>query len=127
MVIPSRVAESGLTQVFLPLFPLFPPEALESMRHSGMFALSQPGRLEEALAAAGLAAREDTEVDCPIRFEDVDGAVRAFLGAGPMARAIQHSGERAIAGAVRDALGPFTDADGRVTLPGWYRVVIAAA
>jgi hypothetical protein len=33
--------------------------------------------------------------------------------------------ESAVAPAVRDALGPFTGAQGRVTLPGWYRVVLA--
>jgi SAM-dependent methyltransferase len=40
MVIPSRVSESGIASVFKPLFPLFAAEALESMKHSGMFALS---------------------------------------------------------------------------------------
>jgi hypothetical protein len=77
--------------MFRPLFPLFPPEALESMKHSGMFALSKPGRLEEVLAAAGLNPRDD-EVECTILFEAVDAAVRAFVGAGPMALAIEHSG-----------------------------------
>jgi hypothetical protein len=47
------------------------------------------------------------------------------LGAGPTALAIRHSGESAVAPAVRAALGPFTGAQGRITLPGWYRVVLA--
>jgi SAM-dependent methyltransferase len=127
VVIPSRVAESGLTRVFQPLFPLFPPEVLESMRQSGMFALSQPGRLEEVLTAAGLRPRDDEEVACPIRFEDADTAVRAFVGAGPTALAIQRSGQEAVVDTVRGVLGPFTDSAGRVTLPGWYRTLIAEA
>ena len=124
VVIPSRVSESGITLVFKPLFPLFPPEALESMKHSGMFALSEPGKLEDVLAAAGLRVDEDDEVERMIIFEEAAGAVRAFVGAGPTALAIGHSGELAVAQAVRAALGPFTVTDGRVRLPTWYRVVL---
>jgi SAM-dependent methyltransferase len=125
VVIPSRVSESGITLVFKPLFPLFPPEALESMKHSGMFALSEPGRLEEVLDAADLMVDEDDEIETLIVFDDAGGAVRAFVGAGPTALAIEHSGELAVTQAAREALDPFTGTDGRVTLPAWYRVVIA--
>jgi hypothetical protein len=97
------------------------------MKHSGMFALSEPGKLEEVLAAAGLNPRDDDEVVCTISFEAVDAAVRAFVGAGATALAIQHSGEGVVADAVRGGLDPFTDAEGHVTLPGWYRAVIAEA
>jgi hypothetical protein len=108
-----------------PLFPHFAPEALESMKHSGMFALSEPGKLEEVLDAANLTVHEDDEIESLIFFDDASGAVRAFMGAGPTALAIGQSGEPAVARAVRDALGPFTGMDGRVTLPTWYRVVLA--
>jgi SAM-dependent methyltransferase len=125
VVVPTRVAEAGITRVFLPLFDLFPADALNVMKQSGMFALSAPGRLDEVLATAGLAPREDDDVESVTAFEDVDTAVRAFLGAGPTALAVSHSGEEAVAGAVRVALDDFTDADGGVTLRGWYRVVVA--
>ena len=81
VVIPSRVSESGITAVFKPLFPLFPPEALDSMKHSGMFALSEPGKLEQVLAATGLRVDEDEEIESLIVFDDPAGAVRAFVGA----------------------------------------------
>jgi SAM-dependent methyltransferase len=125
VVIPTRVPESGIAAVFKPLFPLFPPEALESMKSSGMFALSEPGKLDELLAAVGLALQDDHEIDCPVRYGDAETAERAFLGAGPTQLAIRHSGERTIAPAVHDALSFFTQPDGRVTLPASYRVVIA--
>jgi SAM-dependent methyltransferase len=125
VVIPSRVSESGITAVFKPLFPLFPPETLESMKHSGMFALSESGRLEEVVDTAGLTVEEDDEIETLIVFDDAAGAVRAFVGAGPTALAIEHSGELAVIHAAREALGPFIGTDGRVSLPGWYRVVIA--
>jgi SAM-dependent methyltransferase len=125
VVIPSRVPESGITLVFKALFPFSPPEALESMKHSGMFALAEPGKLEEVLDAAGLIVDEDDEIETPIVFDDAAGAVRAFAGAGPTALAIGHSSELAVTQAAREALGPFTSTEGRVTLPAWYRVVIA--
>jgi hypothetical protein len=62
-----------------------------------------------------------------VTFRDTEDAVRAFIGAGPMQLAIMHSGERAIDEAIRKALTPFNEADGRVTLPAWYRVVVTRA
>ena len=125
VVIPTRLPEAGITRVFQPLFPLFPAEALEAMKQSGMFALSAPGRLEEVLAAAGLELREDDDVQSLTVFKDADTAIRAFVGAGPTALAIRHSGEEAVADALRHALVAFTDDDGAVRLSGWYRVVVA--
>jgi SAM-dependent methyltransferase len=125
VVTPSRASESGIASVFKPLFSLFPPEALVRMRHSGIFALSAPSQLEEVLAAAHMTVQVDIEIETPIVFDDADAAVRAFLAAGPTALAIRHSGESTVAPAVQDALGPFTGAQGRVTLPAWYRVVLA--
>jgi SAM-dependent methyltransferase len=124
IVIPVRVSESGITAVFRPLFPLFAEEALESLGKSGMFALSEPGKLEETLAAAALTPYEDDEIECPIVLEDVSAAELAFLAAGPTQLAIGNSGEEAVADAVRMALEPFTAGDGRVLLPAWYRAVL---
>jgi hypothetical protein len=119
------VPESGITSVFKPVFPLFADDALESMKQSGMFALSEPGKLQEVLAAAALTPYEDDEIECPIVFGAVDAAERAFMGAGPTQLAITNSGEAAVAEAVRAALEPFTASDGRVVLPAWYRAVLA--
>jgi len=127
VIIPTQVAASGIAAVFKPLFPLFPPAALEGMRHSGMFALSEPGSLDDTLATATLTVVEDDEIHFPIAFDSVDSAARGFVGAGPMALAISHSGEEAVAAAVRASLRPFTDSDGHVSLPAWYRVVLARA
>lgn len=125
VVIPTRVPESGVTTVFKPVFPLFAEQALETMKQSGMFALSAPERLEEVLRAAALSPFEDDEVECPIAFADVAVAERAFMGAGPMQVAIDSSGEPAVSRAVRAALEPFVDTVGRVVLPAWYRAVLA--
>ncbi len=92
-----------------------------------MFVLSEPGKLDAVLAAADLAPSDDEEIECPIVFEDVGAAELAFLGAGPTQLAIENSGEATVAGTIRSALEPFTDADGRVLLPAWYRAVFAQA
>ena len=125
IVIPVRVPESGITSVFKPVFPFFADDALESMKRSGMFALSAPGKLEETLAAAALTPHEDDEIACPIDLEDVDAAERAFLAAGPTQLAIGNSGEAVVSEAIRGALEPFMVDDGRVVLPAWYRAVVA--
>ena len=77
------------------------------------------------LASADLTPYEDEEIECPIVFADAEAAERAFLGAGPTQLAITNSGEAAVADAVRSALVPFTDPDGRVVLPAWYRAASA--
>lgn len=124
VVVPSRVADSGITAVFQEIFPLFPAESLDRMKESGMFALSATGSFEELLAKVGLEVSEDEEIETPITFDSVTTAVRAFVGAGPMAIALHHSGESAVAQAAEEALAPFTTSAGSVTLPGWYRVVL---
>jgi SAM-dependent methyltransferase len=125
VVIPTPAPESGIMSVFEPVFPLFAADALESMKGSGMFALSEPGKLEDVLAAAALTPYEDEEIECPIVFDDANAAERAFLGAGPTQLAIAHSGEAAVAEVVSETFEAFTEADGRVVLPAWYRAVLA--
>jgi hypothetical protein len=127
VVIPTRTPESGITAVFKPVFPLFAEDALASLKESGMFALSEPGKLDTVLAAAELSPYDDEEIECPIVFEEAAAAERAFMGAGPTQLAIENSGERRVAEAVRSALEPFTGSDGRVLLPAWYRAVLAHA
>ena len=127
VVIPARVPESGIAAVFKPLFPLFPSDALATMKDSGMFALSEPGRLDALLSAVALAVQDDHEIDCPVTFDDATAAARAFIGAGPMQLAIMQSGDRAVVEEVHKALTPFTEQDGRVTLPAWYRAVVTRA
>jgi SAM-dependent methyltransferase len=125
VVVPVRAAESGIAAVFKPVFPLFAEEALASLKQSGIFALSEPGKLDETVAAAGLTPTDDNEIECPVVFEDLESAERAFMGAGPMQLAIQASGEVTVAEAVRRGLEPFV-LEGRVVLEGWFRVLLAS-
>jgi SAM-dependent methyltransferase len=125
VAIPTRIADSGLPRVFSALMTLLPSDAQGSLKLSGMFALSAPGRLDEALATAGLTARTDEAITATVVFPDTATAVTAFLSAGATTLAIRHSGQPAVERALYDALGRFTADDDRVTLPGWFRIVQA--
>lgn len=72
-----------------------------------------------------MTADEDDEIGLATVFDDADSAERAFIGAGLTALEIRRSGEQAVAEAVRAALAPFTDEDGRIELPAWCRMVLA--
>jgi SAM-dependent methyltransferase len=124
VVIPTRMAESGIAAVFMPLFPLYPPDVLTIMKDYGIFALSAPGQLDEVLNAADLVIDDDDEFNWPVTFDDLETAERAFIGAGPMQPAIHQSGDQTVAAAVSDALVPFTATNGQVVLPAWWRVVL---
>ena len=126
VVVPTRLAESAIPRVFAPLMTLFPPEVLPSLKDSGMFALSAPGKLDEVLALAGMRARSDEAVETTVRLPDVAAAVGACLSAGATALAIRHVGQPAVEAVLVEALGPFVGERGQVTLPGWYRVVQAS-
>lgn len=125
VVIPTRLAESGIPRVFAPLMALLAPEALPSLQTSGMYALSGPGKLEDILAAARLSPLLDDTLEATAVFSDAAAAVDAFLSAGATGLAVSHSGQSAVEEALHDALSPFIAANGEVTLPGWFRVVQA--
>ena len=104
VVIPTRLAESGIPQVFAPLMVLFPPQLLPTLKRSGMFALSPPGKLDEVLAAVGLRRGRDDTLDATVVFPDAPAAVAAFLSAGANTLALRHSDPLAVEKAVHDAL-----------------------
>lgn len=103
------------------LLPPPPPGA------GGPFALSEPGKLEELVAAAGLAPEGAQEVEVAIRSTDLDEAVRGTLASGPARVAIERAGEAAVAGAVREALAPTCLPDGTSVQRNVFRYVLARA
>jgi len=123
VVIPTRLVDSGIPELFATLAKLFPPEFLPSLKRSGMYALSAPGALEQTLSRAKMHPRSDETMEATSVFPDTNAAVGAFLSAGATTLAIRHSGQHAVEKALDDALAPFTGNRGQVTLPGWFRVV----
>lgn len=125
VAVPTRLTDSGIPQAFAALIDLFPAAVPASLKHSGMYALSTPERLEQVLEAAGLRVKTDEVVESRVVFSDVPTTVRAFLSAGATAMAVEHSGRSTVEQALTEALRPLTDDVGTVTLPGWFRVVEA--
>jgi ubiquinone/menaquinone biosynthesis C-methylase UbiE len=123
VVIPTRLADSAIPAVFAALATLFPPKFLPSLKRSGMYALSAHGGLEETLSRTGMSPQSDETIEATTVFPDTAAAVAAFLSAGATAIAIRHCGQPAVEQALHDAFAPFTEDRGRVTLPGWFRVV----
>ena len=127
VVVPTRVPESGIPQVVGAVVPLLSPTGLQALQASTTSPLSGPAGLETTVAVTGLRAVEDHEVASPTQFDSVADAVRAFLAVGPVSLAIEDAGEGPVADVIRRGLRPFVDRNGRVLLPGWYRVVVAEA
>jgi len=125
VVIPTRLDNSTIPQVFATLMPLLPSEARSILKRSGMYALSASGALDEVLATAGMIPRSDETIGATTVFADAAAAVEAFLSAGATELAVRYSGQSAVATALYDALTPFTGEGDQVSLPGWFRVVQA--
>jgi SAM-dependent methyltransferase len=125
IAVPADVETSGIAQVYTPLFPFFPQQALADLKQTGIFALSAIGMLDSVLKETSLTIDVDEQVDCPVTFADIDEALRAFLSAGPTLLAVRVSGDDAVGNALREGLEAFTRDDGSIVLPAVYRVVIA--
>ncbi len=93
----------------------------------GPFALSEPGKLEDLVTAAGLTPKHADEVAVPFVFPNLDTAVRGHLSSGPAQRAIQVTGRAAVEAALRDALEPSIRADGTSRHDNAFRYLVATA
>ena len=80
---PDRVQS---TAVHLAMAALSPPE--RESDHAP-YALSSPGGMEAALAAAGLPVAAQGEVECVWRYQTAADAVRALIGSAGGTRAVQ--------------------------------------
>jgi SAM-dependent methyltransferase len=86
------------------------------------YALSAPGNLEAALAAAGLSVSASGEVDCEWSYAEVAHAVRGLMGSAGGTRAIEDAGPDAVRAAIEQALLPFTDSTtGAVLMRNTFR------
>jgi SAM-dependent methyltransferase len=117
---PER-AES--TAVHLAMTRLSPP-ARES--EHAPYALTAPGNLEAALAAAGLTVDDGGEVACDWSYATTADAVRGLMGSAGGTRAVEDAGVEATTAAIEGALVSFTDATtGEIVMHNWFRWVTA--
>jgi SAM-dependent methyltransferase len=100
---------------------LVPPE--QAADHAP-YALSAPGNLEAALAAAGLRVQDHGEVVCRWRYASMEQAVRGLLCSAGGVRASQAAGEAAVRDVLQRALAQFRDPrTGAVTMVNTFRWV----
>jgi hypothetical protein len=64
-------------------------------------------------------------VACVFLFSDEDTAVRGLLASGPAVRAVQNSGEAAVARAISDAIRQFRNDAGGYELVNAFRYIVA--
>ena len=125
-VVASLFAAPELSQgtvVHEAMSALIPPERAGD---HAPYALSAPGNLEAALAAAGLHVINDGEVVCYWRYASMDDAIRALLCSAGGARAVQAVGEPSVRHVLQRTLAQFQDPRTRVvTLRNTFRWVAA--
>ena len=59
----------------------------------GPLALSEEGKTEKLLAAAGFKIMDSSTIECPWNFSSLDDAIKGILAAGPSAEAINYAGK----------------------------------
>ena len=116
---PDKCQMGGYLAALGSLMPPPPPGA------PGPWALSPPGALEGLVAQAGFRTTGAHSVMIPMHFDDEESAIRGLLAAGPAVRAIETSGEEAVASAVASAIRPYRNSDGSFDLTNEFRFVVA--
>lgn len=116
---PERVESTALHLVMEALIP--------AERHDdhAPYALSAPGALQTALAAAGLEIEDDRELAGDWRYEDEDAALRGLMCSGGGTRAIRLAGEDRVHDALAAALPRFLCDDGSYVMHNHFRLVTA--
>jgi SAM-dependent methyltransferase len=118
----SRREESQQSRIMAAIGALAPPQPAGG---PGPFALSAPGAAESTLEAAGLYLLDSSGISIVLTFPTVEAASQAFLAGGTGGRAIQHSGEQRVRGAIREVLAEFRTATGEYRIQNRFRFVIA--
>jgi SAM-dependent methyltransferase len=118
---PDRCESTALHEAMEALVPA------ERRDDHAPYALSAPGALHDALAAAGLALAEDRELPGDWRYADEDQALRGLLCSGGGTRAIRLAGEDRVRAAVAAGLVRFRQADGTFVMHNHFRLVVAEA
>ena len=117
---PENCEMAGYLAALGSLMPPPPPGA------PGPWALSPPGALEQLASQAGLKTNEARSVTAVFNFADEDSAIRGLLAAGPAIRAIQTSGDEAVAAAVLKSIEPYAQSDGSFVLCNEFRFIVTS-
>lgn len=101
------------------LMPPPPPGA------PGPFALSENRALENILEDIGFTIIDDNDIPAIWDYPDKETAIRGLIAAGPVAKAIEHTGYQKVYDAIAQSAAPYIQPDGHVIYKNKFRVVIA--
>jgi SAM-dependent methyltransferase len=118
---PERCGLTPMLRAVGPLRPAPPPDAPPPP------VLSEPGVLEGLASDAGLVPEAAFDISYALEYPDEATLVRRLLAPGGVVEAIEHSGEDAVAAAIRDALAPCRRPDGSYRIENEWHFLIARA
>jgi SAM-dependent methyltransferase len=114
--------QSDMAAILSAFRSMTPPPAPGAV---GPFALSEPGKLEGFVRAAGLEPDAVAEVETVWEYPDLDTALRGMSSVGAAAMAIATVGEDRVRQTVAAALARFEFPGGSYTLRNVFRYLIA--
>lgn len=91
----------------------------------GPFSLSAEGQLEQLVEQAGWQATDRKTVDCPFAYNTLNEHWLAQSSAGPMQGALGKVDEAQLREVLEEAIKPFTDDQGKITLTNQFVCVKA--
>jgi len=113
---------SDATQVLKAIGSLLPPPPPGA---PGPFALSENGVIEGICNSIGLDIQFKTTAVCPFLYQNLQDAVKSFMGTGPAAAALNHNRASVVQDTVAGALKPFRLTDDLYFLQNQFLVFIA--
>lgn len=116
---PEGMEAASLVAALKPVLPAPPPGA------PGPFALSDETVLKEFASAAGLKPVSVFDVQSPWSYADAATAIRGLGSSGVAARAMSHSGEKAVDAAHAAAIAPFRKPDGSYSINANFRCLLS--
>jgi SAM-dependent methyltransferase len=118
---PEGMEAASIVAALRPLLPPPPPGA------PGPFALSDPDRLSDFAAKAGLTPHEVIEGETHWTYPDLATALRGLNSSGVAIRAAGIVGEDAVSAAHAVALAPFRQPDGSLRIGARYMALLSTA
>ncbi|MFT3911958.1 MAG: class I SAM-dependent methyltransferase [Ferruginibacter sp.] len=71
------------------------------------FALSEDGKIESICTSIGLTVISKTKVACPMLYNNMDEAIKSFLGTGPAAAALNQVSSSVVEQTIAKAMKPY--------------------
>lgn len=116
--------DSAAARHLLAAAPLLPRGGASRM---APFAFSAPGALSTLVTAAGFERAIEYGGHATWEYDDETALLRGLLSAGPLVRAVAHSGSYAVTSAVLEASEPYRTESGGYRLENSFRYVVATA